>query len=290
MNKRKLVLANNPLLAGPTLKEREVGLPSVPYKEIKLNQISRDPNQPRTFFDENKLKELAASIKAYGVLNPILVRQSEQTGKYDLVAGERRLRAAELVGLSTIPAIVDKSNDDDETTLAKQLVENLQRSDLTPIERATAIGILRDTYNLSIREVADKLGISKSMVQRSLDILNLPDDLLNALKEGASESKVLLLSKIEDEDIRASYLKDIEVFTRDQLQKDIEKNSKNAKVEDITMSPEDRRLAEEMQQSLGLKVKLLRNMSNKNKGRVIIDFYSDDDLQEIFRKIVTEQY
>ena len=289
MTKRKLTLANNPLLSGPAFSDRE--RTGSPYREIALDTIDRDPNQPRVNFDEELLKELSQSIGRYGVLTPILVRPGKTSGRYQLISGERRMRASQLAGLKTIPAIVDQENDDSgERTLSMQLVENIQRADLTPLERAHAIGALKEAYNLSVRDVGDRLGISKSMVQRSLDILNLPDDLLNALREGASESKILLLAKIEDEEIRSSYLKDLDSLTRVQLKKDIESaaNSDEAVEAAQVTSPEDLRIADEIQRALGLKVRLSRSASNSERGRISVEFYSDSDLQEIFRKLVAE--
>jgi ParB family transcriptional regulator, chromosome partitioning protein len=288
MTKKKLILANNPLLSGPRFEERErLG---IPYREIQLALIDRDPNQPRVNFDEEKLAELTESIKTYGVLSPILVRPAKTPGRYSLIAGERRMRAAQKAGLSTIPALIDQADDSSgERTLAMQLVENLQRADLTPLERAHAIGALKETYNLSVREVGEKLGISKSMVQRSLEILELPDDLLNALREGAAESKVLLLSKIEDEEIRASYLKDLDVLTRRQLEKDIEKNSDHSKTTELrTLNAEDQRITDEIQRALGLKVRMVKSAPENDNGRLIIEFYSGSDLQVLFRKLVGE--
>lgn len=287
MSKKKLVLANNPLFAGPALGERErVG---IPYRELQIESIDRDPKQPRQIFDEEKLRELSESIKVYGVLSPVLVRPSEsKPGRYNLIAGERRLRATQLAGKSTIPALVDQqSRGAGDTTLAMQLVENLQRADLAPIERAQAIGALKDSYQLSVRDIAEKLGVSKSMVQRSLELLELPDDLLNALREGASESKVLLLAKIEDPEIRASYLRDLDVLTRGQLEKDISKHTtRDEKETEGALTPEDQRIADEIQRALGLKVKMSRSLSNREHGRLSIEFYSDRDLQEVFRKLI----
>lgn len=289
MSKRKLILANNPLLGGPALEERGRG--GSPYREIPLSAIAPDPNQPRQAFDGDKLDELAQSIGLYGVLSPILVRPGKLPGKYDLISGERRFRASQLAGLGTIPAIVSSTDGSGQgDTLAIQLVENLQRADLTPLERAHAIGALKDAHNLSVRDIADKLSVSKSMVQRSLEILDLPDDLLNALREGASESKVLLLSKIEDPEIRASYLKDLNVLTRNQIEKNIEKATEQRATsanEDRIMSAEDVRIAEEMQRALGLKVRLQRAGVGSENGRLIVDFYSETDLQELFRKLVS---
>lgn len=289
MSKRKLLLANNPLLGGPGLQEREQSI--IPYREIRLTSIDPDPNQPRREINEEQLNELAMSIATYGVLNPITVRPSSKAGRYDIISGERRFRAASLAGLVSIPAMVRQDADNGgERTLAMQLVENLQRSDLSALERAQAIGALRDSYRLSVRDVAEKLGISKSMVQRSLDILDLPDDLLNALRQGASESKVLLLAKIEDEEIRGTYLKDLDILTRDQLQKDIERSSPKSPSsgKQPEVSAEDQRLADEIQRSLGLKVRLIRSSPTSPSGKLSIDFYSDDDLQEVFRKLVAD--
>lgn len=286
MVKRKLVFANNPLLSGPSFDNREKA--GSPYRELSIDVIDRDPNQPRVNFDEEKLEELASSIKAYGVLSPILVTTSAVPGRYKLVTGERRLRAATKLGLKTIPALIDQDDAGaGDRTLAVQLVENLQRSDLTPLERAHAIGALKESYNLSIREIADKLGISKGMVQRSLEILDLPDDLLNALREGASESKVLLLAKIDDAEVRGSYLKDLDVLTRTQLQKDLEKGKDN--VVAVRLNPEDVRIVDEIQRSLGLKVKMQKSSSDSEAGKLTIEFYSTQDLQELFRRLVSAE-
>lgn len=290
MVKKKLVLANNPLLSGPALQERDkIG---VPYRELKIASIERDPKQPRVTFDEAKLQELSHSIKTYGVLSPILVRPAAVPGHYTLISGERRTRAAQMAGLSYIPAMIEQGDDSSEArTLAIQLVENIQRDDLSPLERAHAIGALKDSYSLSVREIADRLGVSKSMVQRSLEILDLPADLLNALREGASESKVLMLAKIEDEEIRASYLKDLNVLTRTELGKNLERSktsSVNGDNRSSALNAEDQRIIDEIQRSLGLRVRLSRSSTDEDAGRLVIDFYSSDDLQSVFRRLVAD--
>lgn len=287
MAKKNLVFAHNPLLSGPKLDER--GRSGIPYREVKRTLIERDPNQPRVVFDEDKLHELAESIKLYGVLNPLIVRAGREPGKYQLIAGERRLRACALAGVETVPVILNTESDAvGDTILAVQLVENLQRDDLSPLERAHAIGALKETYELSIRQVAEKLGVSKSMVQRSLDILELPDDLINALRQGASESKVLLLAKIDDEEIRTSYLKDLDTLTRSQIKSEIDKelDQKGATTAKSALSPEDGRLVEELRNALGLKVSMSRSPSDEQAGKLVVEFYSEGDLQELFRKLV----
>lgn len=289
MSKRSFSFANNPLMAGPALEERSRG--GIPYREIPISAIEADPNQPRRSFDEEKLQELSESIKLYGVLSPILVRAGALPGRYTIISGERRYRASQLAGLAAIPAIVSQGEGEDSRTLAIQLVENLQRDDLSSLERAQAIGALRDGHNLSIREIAEKLSISKSAVQRSLEILSLPDDLLNALREGASESKVLLVAKIEDPAVRATYLKDIDVLTRAQIGQSVDQKRPTPSqdtVESKVMTAEDQRIAEEIQRALGMKVRMVRSSPNAEGGRLTIDFYGEGDLQILFRKLVSE--
>jgi ParB family chromosome partitioning protein len=289
MTKKGFSFANNPLMQGPALQERAKG--GVPYREIPLSAIEPDPNQPRRTFDQEKLQELAESIKLYGVISPILVRAAKLPGRFTVISGERRYRASNLAGLSSIPAIVSQADEADDRTLALQLVENLQRDDLTPLERAQAIGALRDAHNLSIRDIAEKLSISKSAVQRSLEILQLPDDLLNALKEGAAESKVLLLAKIDDPSVRATYLKDLDVLTRNELERNLKTPKETANSDETpirAVSAEDMRIADEIQRALGMKVKLSRSSAGSDSGRLAIDFYSDSDLQIVFRKLIAD--
>jgi ParB family chromosome partitioning protein len=276
-------------MAGPALEERSRG--GIPYREIPVSAIEADPNQPRRTFDEEKLQELAESIKLYGILSPILVRAGALPGRYTIISGERRYRASQIAGLAAIPAIVSQGEGEDSRTLAIQLVENLQRDDLSSLERAQAIGALRDGHNLSIRDIAEKLSISKSAVQRSLEILSLPDDLLNALREGASESKVLLVAKIEDPAVRATYLKDIDVLTRAQIGQSVEQKRSapsNDTAESKVINAEDQRIAEEIQRALGMKVRMVRSGPNAEGGRLTIDFYGEGDLQILFRKLVSE--
>ena len=290
MSKRSFSFANNPLMAGPALEDRAQG--GIPYREIPISAIEADPNQPRRSFDGEKLQELAQSISQYGVLSPILVRAGALPGRYTIISGERRYRASQIAGLAAVPAIVSQGEGADGRTLAIQLVENLQRDDLSALERAQAIGALRDEHNLSVRDIADRLNISKSAVQRSIEILQLPDDLLNALRDGASESKVLLIAKIDDPSVRAAYLKDIDVLTRAQLGKSVEDKKVGISNESVSepkgMTAEDQRIAEEIQRALGMKVRLVRSSPQAEGGRVSIDFYGEGDLQMLFRKLVSD--
>lgn len=291
MSKKNFLFSNNPLLAGPKFDDRLKS--GIPYREVPIELIERDPNQPRVHFDQEKLQELSDSIKTYGVLSPLLVKPIPASGKFKLIAGERRFRASQLAGLTSVPVLVNSDTEENEAkTLSMQLVENLQRSDLTPLERAHAIAALKDSHGLSVRDVAEKLGISKSMVQRSLDILNLPADLLNALREGASESKILLLSKIEDPTLRATYLKDIDSLTRSEIdQKAVadgvkKPNAKASHDQGVALTAEDQRIVDEIQRAIGLKVKMSKTSPTGEGGKLAIEFYSAADLQELFRKLI----
>jgi ParB family chromosome partitioning protein len=298
MSRRKLLLANNPLLSGPKLEQRRARESELevqsntrqsPFQEVALQSIERDPGQPRKVFDEEKIAELASSIEEYGILSPLLVRELER-GRFLLIAGERRLRAAESLGLAVVPVIVEAKEREHADVLAIQLIENIQREDLNPVERAQAIVALRDSYGLSVREIGKKLGVSKSLVQRAGEILTLPADLLNALRQGASESKVLLIARVDDPIVRASLLEDLDYVSRSELQKEVERQikPKGSPSKPKQVREDDLRVSEEIQRSLGLKVKLQRGRDPKS-GRLVIDFYSDDDLKELFKRLIQEE-
>lgn len=297
MTKKKIDFSVNPLLGGPSFEARTKS--GSPYRELNLSEIDVDPDQPRRVFAEDSLRELADSIKIYGVLNPILVRVGAG-GSYRIVAGERRYRAAKLAGLETIPAIVDaedstSSGSANSNILSKQLVENIQREDLSPMEKAFAIGQLRDQFSLSVRDIAIQLGISKSSVQRSIDILSLSEDLQAALIAGAPESKILLLAEIKDKKLRTALLAELGNYTRSELKLKIEEllqglnslshgGTNHSPQAFQHLSEEDKRIVEDLQRALGTKVSLNRK---GEKGRLIIDFYSKDDLQAVFSKLTS---
>ena len=155
-------------------------------------------------------------------------------------------------------------------------------------EKAIAIAALRDSYNLSVRDIAAKLSISKSAVQRSLDILNLPDDLIEALKKGYSESKIFLLADIPTKEQRAVYLNELNLISRDSLKTAV-KSSKMPKKEKISKAfrAEDQRVESDIQRALGVKVKVNRT-PNSNGGKLILEFYTDDDFQVIYRKLMSD--
>lgn len=165
-------------------------------KELPIEEIRPNPYQPRKSFDEEALKELADSIKNYGVFQPIIVKKSIKG--YDLIAGERRLRASKIAGLTTIPAIIKDMSDNQMREIA--LLENLQRENLTPIELAWAYKGIIDNLHIRQEDLADKIGKSRTHVTNTLGLLRLPDEIQNQILDNKiSMGHAKILSKIDDD-------------------------------------------------------------------------------------------
>lgn len=172
---------------------RDGGGSGTGLQEISVSSIDPNPNQPRNLFDEDSLAELSASIKAIGLLQPILVRPSSTPDRFELIAGERRWRASKRAGLSTIPAIVRVT--DDVSSVEQALVENLHRQDLTPLEEAAAYQQLLEDFSMTHEQVASKVGKSRSAITNSLRLLTLPPTIQQYLAEGrlsAGHAKAIL--------------------------------------------------------------------------------------------------
>ena len=172
---------------------RDGGGSGTGLQEVSVSSIDPNPNQPRSHFDEDSLAELSASIKAIGLLQPVLVRPSSTPDRFELIAGERRWRASKRAGLSTIPAIVRVT--DDVSSVEQALVENLHRQDLTPLEEAAAYQQLLEDFSMTHEQVAAKVGKSRSAITNSLRLLTLPPTIQQYLAEGrlsAGHAKALL--------------------------------------------------------------------------------------------------
>lgn len=256
---------------------------------IDVNKIDVNPNQPRRTFDEDALKELATSIKQYGVVQPILVRKTADD-RYMIVAGERRYRASRMVHLSTIPAIVREYSDAEVKEIA--LLENIQRQDLNPIETAKAMRELMDVYSWTQEELADRIGKSRSNVANTLRLLNLSQGVLKLVEEGKlSSGHARALVVIDDEDIQLQLatlaveekitVRDIEQAVKE-LQKPYEEPApapKKKKVEGkISIEMQD--LIDKMQRRLATKVSV---KGNDKKGQIIIEYYNTDDLDRLLQ-------
>jgi len=173
--------------------------PSVGFAEIEISEVVPNPQQPRSHFDQDSLGELAASIREVGVLQPVVVRPGDREGAYVLVAGERRLRAAEIAGLSTIPAVI-RASESDERDLTEALIENLQRKDLSPLEEAAAYRNLLEDFGMTHEGVAARVGKSRSSVTNTLRLLQLPPQIQGMLeREDLSAGHARALLALDDE-------------------------------------------------------------------------------------------
>ncbi len=247
--------------------------------EIALSDIMPNRFQPREIFDENALNELAESIKAHGVIQPIIVRKIGD--KFEIIAGERRFRASQMAGLTTIPAIIRDFTDDQMMEIA--ILENLQRENLSAIEEAEAYKSLMHTLSLNQEQVAKRVGKSRSHITNMIGLLSLPQDVKELINQGKiSMGHARILSKLEDID-KIEYLKDkiitdnISVRELESLANTNEFVRKN-KQKRQEQSPEYKDLEKSLSEYLGTRVKL------KNK-KVEISFSNDNDLNRILEII-----
>ena len=256
--------------------------------QVPLSAISRNPRQPRTRLDSTELEDLANSIREHGVIQPLVIAQSAYPGQYTLIAGERRLEAARLAGLPTVPAIVREASDEQMLELA--LVENLQRTDLGPFETATAYKHLAEDFSLSHDEIAAKVGKKRATVTNTLRLLKLPQRILEALINGQiteGHARALLsLPNVQAQTAAFSTVvkKELSVRQTEELVRQLagHRPSRPARP---ARSAETDALAARLRESLGTKVSLRRG---RHGGTIIIHFYSDEELNAIASAIVGE--
>ncbi len=260
---------------------------------IEVEKIKSNPHQPRLDFDEESLKELAASIQEFGILQPLIVSKIErevETGtqvEYQLIAGERRLMAAKMLGWERVPAIVKKS-DRKSNQLEIAITENLQRADLNPIETARAYAKLQDEFNLTQREIATRLGKSRETITNTLRLLDLPSEIQDALaKNQINESQARLLLIVKDLNQQQNLFKQLlenNLSVRELRQK-IKKPTENSKLKTenpISIDPEIANFQEQLIALLGAEVKIQKT---GEAGKIIITFYSPEEIQGIIEKL-----
>ena len=249
--------------------------------EIALDRVERNPNQPRTAFDEEQLGELAASIAVHGILQPIIVRPLAD-GDYQLIAGERRLRAARLAGLETIPAIT-RDTDDGETSLELALIENIQRENLNAIETALAYRELIDRFGLTHEAVARQVGKSRVAISNSLRLLDLADETRQAIIDGRiSEGHGRALAAITIGELQRAVLavvleRGLSVRQTEELVR--RKREEQPARERRVLSHDLQDLEAQLRGVLATKVGIVRT---RRGGRVVIDFYSDEELDRLY--------
>ena len=248
-------------------------------KYIDINNIKPNANQPRKTFDEGKLEELADSIREHGLIQPLVVRKS--TNGYEIVAGERRWRAARKIGIKKIPAIVRELSDEENMLLA--IIENMQREDLDPIEEAEGISQMIETYGLSQEQVSKSLGKSRPYITNQLRLLKLPEEIRKMVSDGRlSSGHVRALITIDDEEKQIKLAvqaveQGLSVRQVEALAK-ANKNVKKSKDAKKKKSADVKRVEEDLKVALGTKVNLNQN---GKKGKIEIEFYSKDELERL---------
>jgi len=265
--------------------------PNSPYHSdsifwVEVDRIKPNPFQPRRVFDEAALASLAESIRQYGVLQPLTVtrKEIERPGEgifveYELVAGERRLRASKLAGIAAVPVVIRTAEDTDRVKLELAIIENLQREDLNPVDRAIAFQRLAKEFNLKNTEIGVRVGKSREYVSNTLRILALPKEMLDALvageiSEGHTRPLLMLVERPEEQ---ATLFKDI--ILRRMNVRDAEQTARRIAVERARkndLTPELLLLERELTEKLGTRVRIEKK--EQGGGKVSIDFFSADDL------------
>ncbi len=259
--------------------------------EVPVGAVAPNPRQPRTNFDDETLRSLAASIREVGVLQPIVVRRSGEA--YELIAGERRLRAAKLAGLATVPVILRDSGDAD--TLREALIENIHRDDLGPIELAEAFRELLEELGLKQETLADRLGVSRSHIANTIRLLQLPADVQQLLADGriqAGHGRALL--SLNDAEAQTSLalraaaeelsVRDVEELVRRYI--DQPPSAREQSAEHAPPAPSNASMVEVeeiLSEQLATRVAI---QMGKKRGRIVVEFGSADDLDRIVSEII----
>ncbi len=259
--------------------------------EVPVNAVAPNPRQPRTRFDDETIEALAASIREVGILQPVVVRRSGDAG-YELIAGERRLRAAKLAGLATVPVVVRDSDDSD--TLREALIENIHREDLGPIELAEAFRQLLEELGLKQEELADRVGVSRSHIANTIRLLQLPLDVQQLLTDekiqagharallglGDAGAQSALALRIAAEDLS---VREVEELVR----RYVDSPAREAvATPELAPPPTDAAMTEVeeiLSEQLATRVQI---QMGKKRGRVVIEFGSADDLERIVSEII----
>lgn len=265
---------------------------------IEVEKIKPNPYQPRREFDEARLKDLADSIRMYGILQPLVVTRREYTKddgglavEYELISGERRLRASKIAGLSAVPALIRSGEDDSKLKLELAIIENLQREDINAVDRARAFDRLAKEFGMKHAQIAEKVGKSREYVSNTLRILALPEVILNAISEGKiSEGHTRpLLMLVDRPEEQMTLFKDI---TMNKMSvREAEAVARKVAVDrsrkrDWSQAPEIMEMERKFKEVLGTRVSINRS---ENGGRITIDFFTPEDIQNIFHKITHEQ-
>lgn len=250
--------------------------------KIAIEEIVPNSSQPRKNFSHGDLEDLVLSIKKHGILQPLIVTENPDGG-YELIAGERRLRASQIAGLAEVPIIIRSATEQEKLELA--LIENIQRQDLNPIEEAVAYARLVNEFNLTQEQVSEQMGKSRSTIANILRLLNLPDQIQEALIEGkitTGKAKALLGLKTEKEQLEVfSDMIGTRMSVRD-LERDINRNHKKSKKGMTRRDPNLLAQEEILEDRFGTKVQITQK---GEKGKIIIEYNSLEELKKILREL-----
>lgn len=259
---------------------------------IEVEKIKENPLQPRRDFNEAELKSLANSIREYGILQPLIVAKIEEEiplgikVSYELIAGERRLKAAKISGLDFVPVIIRQKTEAKEK-LEMALVENIQRADLNPIEKARGYERLAKEFGLMQKQIAEKIGQSRELVANTIRLLQLPIEIQKAIETGKiSEGHAKTILAVEDNNQKFAFYneileKNLTVRAAESLSRQIKGVSK--RIKGNVLDPETKILESRLEDFLGTHVTLAKS---GNRGRILIEFYSPEELNAILDKIL----
>ena len=266
---------------------------------VEVEKVVPNPFQPRREFDQNRLQELADSIRMYGVLQPLTVTRNEVQRddgtfytEYELIAGERRLRASRLAGTAQVPVIIREGEQNEQEKLELAIIENLQREDLNAVDRAIAFKQLAETFGLSHTQVASKVGRSREYVSNTIRLLALPEHMLESLKhadlmEGHARTLLMLSDRPDEQEVvyREILLKKLSVREVERIVRKIA-TDKVRKRSDKDLDVNLIELEKQFTESLGTRVQILKTDFG---GKLTIDYFSEDDLAVLFNRIKEEE-
>ncbi len=264
----------------------EVSTAKSPYQQLPIHKVERNPDQPRQDFDEEELAALSESIAVHGVVQPLTVRELP-SGYYQIIAGERRWRAARMAGLTQIPAVIIEA--DDKKVMELALIENLQRQDLNPVEEALGYHVLMNEYAMTQEEVSRQVGKSRPAVANALRLLGLPEDVLDMLRSGklsAGHARAVLSLKTEKKQVEAAKKianLGLSVRQAEMLCKNMSKEP-TPKQETFFAVDYVAECEKSLSKQLGRGVKIV---NGKRKGRFELEFYGQDDLQVLLEALMT---
>ena len=263
-------------LFGPVPVEEQLKEDDI-LKNLKVSEIEPNRNQPRKQFDQEKIEELAASIKEYGLKQPIVVTKKEDY--YSIIAGERRWRACKVAGLDKIPAILREDDEAKNSQIA--LIENIQREDLNPYEKALGIKNLMDTYGLSQRKLAEKIGIPNSTLANQVRILNLSPAVLELAKEGKiTEAHCKVLLTVDDPERQLEIAR--QLIERGETVRQVVKRVNASKEISTEQTRKNQILYKKIEDSFqGFFGSKVRINPGKRRGKIVIEYTSNDDLERI---------